>query len=99
MEHGSRVSQVALNVHCERVRATEHAPCGPFNLFERIHGLAEIVERGAGVVVEHPRVATGSRTSPTTNEPLASTALLPNHTVKKLTATFLDARRAAAVDS
>ena len=55
MEHGSRVSQVALNVHCERVRATEHAPRGPFNLFERIHGLAEIVERGAGVVVEHPR--------------------------------------------
>ena len=56
MEHGSRVSQVALNVHCERVRTTEHAPRGPFNLFERIHGLAEIVERGAGVVVEHPRV-------------------------------------------
>ena len=56
MEHGSRVSQVALNVHCKRVRATEHAPRGPFNLFERIHGLAEIVERGAGVVVEHPRV-------------------------------------------
>ena len=29
------------------MRATEHAPRGPFHLLERIHGLAEIVERGA----------------------------------------------------
>ena len=27
------------------MRATEHAPSGPFQLLERRHGLAEIVER------------------------------------------------------
>ena len=32
----------------DRVRATEHAPRGPFRVLERRHGLAEIVERGAG---------------------------------------------------
>ena len=52
-----RVSHVALNIHCERVRATLPAPRGPFNLLERVHGLAEIVERGAGVLVERPRVS------------------------------------------
>ena len=31
------------------MRATEHAPHDPFNLLERRHGFAEIVERGAGV--------------------------------------------------
>ena len=34
------------------MRATEHAPRDPFRLLERRHGLAEIVERGAGVFVE-----------------------------------------------
>ena len=34
------------------MRATEHAPRGRFYLLERIYGLAEIVGRGAGVVVE-----------------------------------------------
>ena len=29
--------------------ATEHAPCTPFCLLERCHGLAKIVERGSGV--------------------------------------------------
>ena len=29
------------------MRATEHAPRGPFRVLERRHGLAEIVERGA----------------------------------------------------
>ena len=38
------------------VRGTEHAPRGPFDLLERIHGLAEIVERGGGVMVECLRV-------------------------------------------
>ena len=34
------------------MRAAEHAPRGPFNLLERTHCLAEIVECGAGVPVE-----------------------------------------------
>ena len=34
------------------MRAPEHAPRGTFNLHERRHGLAEIVERGAVVMVE-----------------------------------------------
>ena len=55
-ERGSRVSQAALDTPCERVRATEHAPRGPFHVLERRHGLAEIVERGAGVPVERLRV-------------------------------------------
>ena len=55
-EHGSRELQGNLNPFCERVRATEHAPRGPFDILERRHGLAEVVERGAGVVVERPRV-------------------------------------------
>ena len=38
-----------------RVRAAENAPRGPFCLLERRHGLAEIVERGAGVLVKRPR--------------------------------------------
>ncbi len=55
-ERGSRVSQVALNCRCERVRAAHHAPRGPFRLFERRHGFAEIVERRAGVLVECRRI-------------------------------------------
>ena len=42
--------------------------------------------------------ATGSRTSPTTNEPLQSTALIPQHTVKKLVCAFMDTRRRSSVD-
>ena len=38
------------------MRATEYAPSGPFYLPERCHGLAEILERGAVVFVERPRV-------------------------------------------
>ena len=38
------------------MRAAEHAPRGPLHLLERRHGLAEIVERGAGVQVERRRV-------------------------------------------
>ena len=49
VEGDSRVSQEVLNVHCERVRATEHAPRGPFDLRERHYGLAEITERRAVV--------------------------------------------------
>ena len=38
------------------MRASEHAPRGPFQLLERRHGLADIVERGDGVPVERVRV-------------------------------------------
>ena len=53
---GSRVSQISLNLNCERVRATEHAPRNPCRLLEHRHGLAEIVERGTIVVAERRRV-------------------------------------------
>ena len=46
----ARVFQGSINPRCERMRATEHAPRGPFRGLERGHGLAEIVERGGGVV-------------------------------------------------
>ena len=49
-------SQCLLNLHCDRVRATEHAPRDPFYVLERRHGLAEIVERGAGVRAKRLRV-------------------------------------------
>ena len=39
-----------------------------------------------------------ARTSPTTNEPLESTALIPQHTVKKLVCAFMDTRRRSSVD-
>ena len=55
-ERGSRVSQGSLDRLCGRVRTAEHAPRGPFRLLERRHGLAEIVERRAGVPVERLRV-------------------------------------------
>ena len=55
-KRGSRDLQIALNPNCGRMRAAEHAPRGPFNFLERRHGLAEIVERGGGVLVERPRV-------------------------------------------
>ena len=50
-ERDSRVSQVDRNALCGRVRTTEHAPRGPFDLLERRHCLADIVEGGAGVLV------------------------------------------------
>ena len=44
----SRASEVAFNLRSyERMRAAEHAPRDPSRVFERRHGLAEIVERGA----------------------------------------------------
>ena len=54
-ERGSRLSQILLHHRRDRMRATEHAPRGPFRLLERIYGLAEIVERGASVVVDCQR--------------------------------------------
>ena len=38
------------------MRAAEHTPRGPRRVLDRRHSLAEIVERGAGVLVERPRV-------------------------------------------
>ena len=58
-----RVLQFVLDIFCERVLATEHAPRGSFRFLERPHGLAEIVERGRAVVfvkrlgVNFPRIA------------------------------------------
>ena len=51
-----RASQILLYLSEERVRAAEYAPCDPFQVLERRHGLAEIVERGVGVLVEKYRV-------------------------------------------
>ena len=55
-ERGLRPPQGILNFCCERMRATKHAPRGPFNVLKRRHGLVEIVECGAGVLVERLRV-------------------------------------------
>ena len=52
----SRVSQKSFNRPYNWVRSTKHAPRGPFRVLERRHGLADIVERGAVVVVERLRV-------------------------------------------
>ena len=46
------------------MRATEHAPRNPFQFLECSNSLAHIVERGAGVVVEHPRVIPPQREAP-----------------------------------
>ena len=55
-EYGSRLSQAFLHVHCERVRASEHAPRDPLPLLERRHGLAEVVECRAVVLVNFLRI-------------------------------------------
>jgi hypothetical protein len=45
-----------LNIRYVWVGATEHAPRDAFNLLERIHGHAEIAERGTVGRVEQHRV-------------------------------------------
>ena len=55
-ERGLRGSQGLVNHSCFRVRAAENAPRGRSDLLERRHGIAEIVERGAGVIAERRRV-------------------------------------------
>ncbi len=50
------MSQIDLNCRCEGVCATHHTPYNPFHILERRDGLAEIVERGGGVLAERPRV-------------------------------------------
>ena len=61
-ERGSRYSQtMILKIKSERVCATEHAPRNSFNLLERRHGLAELVERGGVVLVQRLRVRSPTR--------------------------------------
>ena len=60
LEHGSRVSQGEVHSCCKRVRATEHAPRDPSCVLERSYGLAEIVARGGGVLVERKCVHGGA---------------------------------------
>ena len=55
-ERGSRGSQILLNRPRERICATEHAPRGRCHVLKRRYGLADIVERGAFVIVERRRV-------------------------------------------
>ena len=50
----SRRFQIPLNLNCARVRTTEDAPHDPCRVLERRHCLAEIIERGVGVLVERP---------------------------------------------
>ena len=56
-EHFSRSSQRSPNLHSDRVRAAEDASRDRFHRLEPRHGLVEIVERGAGVLVERLRVS------------------------------------------
>jgi len=46
------------------VRATQHAPRGPFRLLERRRGFAETVERGGGVLARPPDVRWGKSDEP-----------------------------------
>ena len=55
-ERGSLASQGPLNCRCERVRAPEHAPRCTLRVLEPRYRLAEVVERGGGVIVERRRV-------------------------------------------
>ena len=45
-----------LHLHCDWMRAAEHAPRGLFRFLHRLNGLAEIVERRVVVGAERPRV-------------------------------------------
>ena len=60
-EKRSRFLQILLNIRGERVHAAKNAPRDSPRVLERRHGLAEIVERGAGVFAERPCVPAGPR--------------------------------------
>jgi len=49
-ERSPRESQAMPNRRYKGMRVAEHAPRSPFCVLERIHGLAEIVERGCWVL-------------------------------------------------
>ena len=57
VDRRSRVSQATLNIHCDWMRAAEHAPRDPCRILERINSLVEIVDCGGGVPVERRRVS------------------------------------------
>jgi hypothetical protein len=38
------------------MRISKNAPRDPIRILERTHGLAEIIDRGVGVLIERPRV-------------------------------------------
>ena len=59
-ESASRPSKAQLNIPHERVRATEHASPDLLRVLQRRYGLAEIVERGAVVKDQRPRVTCSS---------------------------------------
>ena len=56
-ERGSGVSQGLIKSPFERMCAAKNTTPGPCRLLESRHSLAEIVERGGGVLVERPRVS------------------------------------------
>ena len=56
-KHFPRMWQGLPNLHCERMRATEHTPRDPIRVLERRGGLAEIGERRAVVEAKCPRVS------------------------------------------
>ena len=55
-ERGSHLLQVVFNTTYNRMLATKHAPGGAFRILERLHGLADIVESGAAVLVDRLRI-------------------------------------------
>ena len=67
MEMCSNIRQCVLHIYDKWVRATEHTLRDLFRVLERRDALAEIVERGGGVLVEHLGVV-----------PWALKRLLPN---------------------
>ena len=54
-EHGSRLFQGIIHGRRERVLATQDTPCDPICVLEHLHGRADIVERGSGILVERRR--------------------------------------------
>ena len=67
MEGGSRGSQEFLHIQRDRVVATEHTPSDPLRVFERRHGLTDIVERGAAVAAPAPAAAQTTNQSTNVN--------------------------------
>ena len=60
-ERGSHALQSLPSIHNLRMRASERALRGRFNLLEQPHALAKITESGAGVIIEPPGVIESHR--------------------------------------
>jgi hypothetical protein len=56
--------EFAIQLNYERVPATKHTPHHPRRLIKCIYGLAEIIERGGGVLVERLRINAPHRCTP-----------------------------------